>query len=824
MFGTVQRKMNVIDLTGSSEQVPSPPRQNYFPPPPPSSDEPIGVNVCVDVLDLTEEHDDAKLSTSSIPQHHVDWNDIAEQRAARVAFQALRFAPTTISEQTSMTTVQKRRKGPKGTGGKQYPKKREKRTSSQPPGEHSFPRNKKRSKTHHHYASGQGESNKRDHASRDSTRKREHPSKDSARKRPPRQHDRHVKNVMNPKEATPRNEGRRHNNTHDETAMSSKTERNRRKRQRYRKNLAARQLAERNARENNQKDSSLMQQKDPSNGKKKRVKQTRAETDQSRKRLKSTLTPQVSSDVKETPAVLPFHSSDTRLKNQECSKVTEQRKCDAKPLLDSPVHEDNGNAVPLTKDGNANDNVVASRVATDARKQIEQQSEKSEVHAAKASSTRMASNNVPKGGTEIVNGDTRYQRAVATKPQKPTVKQSDKSIPPSATNAKAPEETQHGGEGNVQDTRERHTFNHVSLKEMRAFWDNDTNDGDDTNVVIDSVSKQSGRGENETKSEGCRQENVAKGAEAFTYTPARPSPQVIDVDEPETARSLPIRGPTLSEKDSQPLSHTENHTASLTQNRTCPAPPRATTSLPQKSNASSVKFADSGPTLKELINTDASTLEGKHTNEKPCAKAKTTFAAPQDERKSWQSTVIIVDSSDDEQDSSIHDTNKKSGPKQGPEVEFVKKHTAPKRKLGRPPSSFKRYKPKRSPIEQHLRKTGQYNFHWSEEEAQREQERLFQEAADRLRRQQQAATTNTVVGRVVSDVKELCHDHWKSSDMYVRLGLAPGAPIHEVKRRYRRLALAYHPDKGSTYVHTTARFQAVTEAYKIICGESERIS
>jgi hypothetical protein len=47
-----------------------------------------------------------------------------------------------------------------------------------------------------------------------------------------------------------------------------------------------------------------------------------------------------------------------------------------------------------------------------------------------------------------------------------------------------------------------------------------------------------------------------------------------------------------------------------------------------------------------------------------------------------------------------------------------------------------------------------------------------------------------------------------------RLGLAPGAPLNDVKRAYRRLAMRVHPDRaGSGDLHT---FLAVKAAYEWI--------
>lgn len=52
------------------------------------------------------------------------------------------------------------------------------------------------------------------------------------------------------------------------------------------------------------------------------------------------------------------------------------------------------------------------------------------------------------------------------------------------------------------------------------------------------------------------------------------------------------------------------------------------------------------------------------------------------------------------------------------------------------------------------------------------------------------------------------------ADPYSRLGLSPGAPITEVRRAYRHLAMRYHPDRaGSAKLET---FLAVKAAYEWI--------
>jgi DnaJ like chaperone protein len=56
---------------------------------------------------------------------------------------------------------------------------------------------------------------------------------------------------------------------------------------------------------------------------------------------------------------------------------------------------------------------------------------------------------------------------------------------------------------------------------------------------------------------------------------------------------------------------------------------------------------------------------------------------------------------------------------------------------------------------------------------------------------------------------------------YARLGLAPGASDAEVKRAYRQLAAAHHPDRVShlgpgAVEQATRRFQEIQDAYEMI--------
>ena len=53
-----------------------------------------------------------------------------------------------------------------------------------------------------------------------------------------------------------------------------------------------------------------------------------------------------------------------------------------------------------------------------------------------------------------------------------------------------------------------------------------------------------------------------------------------------------------------------------------------------------------------------------------------------------------------------------------------------------------------------------------------------------------------------------------ATNPYSRLGLAPGAPLDDVKRAYRRLSMRYHPDRAGT--EGVPAFLAVQAAYRWI--------
>jgi molecular chaperone DnaJ len=59
-------------------------------------------------------------------------------------------------------------------------------------------------------------------------------------------------------------------------------------------------------------------------------------------------------------------------------------------------------------------------------------------------------------------------------------------------------------------------------------------------------------------------------------------------------------------------------------------------------------------------------------------------------------------------------------------------------------------------------------------------------------------------------------------DLYIVLGLAPGAPASEIKRAYRRLSRRYHPDINPGDPTAASLFQRISEAYETLIDPERR--
>jgi len=110
-----------------------------------------------------------------------------------------------------------------------------------------------------------------------------------------------------------------------------------------------------------------------------------------------------------------------------------------------------------------------------------------------------------------------------------------------------------------------------------------------------------------------------------------------------------------------------------------------------------------------------------------------------------------------------------------------------------------------------------FNYQYSQETALEMQERLFREAAARVRKQgllgsPSSRSVPTFLSPIF-DVAERHPDHWKWKEPYACLGLPRHASLALVKSQYRRLARIYHPDK-SKLPNTSAKFHGIAVAYR----------
>jgi DnaJ domain len=139
-----------------------------------------------------------------------------------------------------------------------------------------------------------------------------------------------------------------------------------------------------------------------------------------------------------------------------------------------------------------------------------------------------------------------------------------------------------------------------------------------------------------------------------------------------------------------------------------------------------------------------------------------------------------------------------------------------------------------------------YNWNFSQEEALEYQERLFREAAERLRKQNQDQTSSTAGSsqhqqQYYNDhvlhstrnshgiplITEPMHDiatryplHYSwARDPHAVLGLPHGSALSLVRTQYRRLAKLYHPDKSKTPA-TILKFHGISRAYRKLTAES----
>ena len=60
------------------------------------------------------------------------------------------------------------------------------------------------------------------------------------------------------------------------------------------------------------------------------------------------------------------------------------------------------------------------------------------------------------------------------------------------------------------------------------------------------------------------------------------------------------------------------------------------------------------------------------------------------------------------------------------------------------------------------------------------------------------------------------------ADYYELLGLSRDADLEEIKKRYRKLAFEYHPDRNEGSREAEELFKQVTKAYEVLCDPEKR--
>lgn len=172
-----------------------------------------------------------------------------------------------------------------------------------------------------------------------------------------------------------------------------------------------------------------------------------------------------------------------------------------------------------------------------------------------------------------------------------------------------------------------------------------------------------------------------------------------------------------------------------------------------------------------------------------------------DNRSGKPVDYIIIDSDDEDHDQYFPNNHKKAAPSKVP----TKSANIPNKI---PQQREEKYKSKNDE---------DYNYSFTNESAFAFQERLFREAAERMRAARPSTefpTSNTFVTITtpMHDIAERYPQHWTWKDPYAILGLPPNASIQLIKSQYRRLARKYHPDK-SPDPNTTTKFHSISSAY-----------
>jgi DnaJ-class molecular chaperone len=62
----------------------------------------------------------------------------------------------------------------------------------------------------------------------------------------------------------------------------------------------------------------------------------------------------------------------------------------------------------------------------------------------------------------------------------------------------------------------------------------------------------------------------------------------------------------------------------------------------------------------------------------------------------------------------------------------------------------------------------------------------------------------------------------RAEDYYQLLGVDRNAPADEIKKKYRKLAMKYHPDRNKGDKNAEEKFKKISKAYSVLSDEKQR--
>jgi DnaJ-domain-containing protein 1 len=186
------------------------------------------------------------------------------------------------------------------------------------------------------------------------------------------------------------------------------------------------------------------------------------------------------------------------------------------------------------------------------------------------------------------------------------------------------------------------------------------------------------------------------------------------------------------------------------------------------------------------------TKQKKKRNQKQKPSAKKKAVQP-------ETAFIMIDSSDDEEETPMN---------------MARKRNTQARRVSKKPAGSNTATRSNS-YEPAFQSERDYNYNISQEAAMEMQERMFREAAERVRSlPPELPVIHAMFTEPVFDIAERYPNHWQWSknDPHACLGLPPNSSMQLIKSQYRKLARRYHPDMCRE--REVDKFHGIAQAYR----------